>query len=106
MKETPYQSRCIAWVRDTYKGRLLIVNIHGGGYSNKGFPDLLVFGGGHAVAVELKGESGYKLQPDQRIWRKRFLRSGTPHYVIIDDFDAFKRMIREEFPDETCQEVP
>ena len=83
----------------------MAVNIHGGGYSNKGFPDLLVFGGGHAVAVELKADSGYKVQPDQRIWAERFRRCGTPHHVI-SDLDTFKETIREEFPDEACQEVP
>ena len=42
MRERDLQRKCIAWCR----GRgLLAVNVHGSGYSNKGFPDLLVFGG-------------------------------------------------------------
>lgn len=72
------------------------MNIHGGGYSNKGFPDLLVFGSGRAVAVELKADSGYKVQPDQVVWRSRFLKAGIPHHVIRS-YEQFKKTIEEEF---------
>lgn len=104
MRETEFQDKCLRWVKRVFWGKLLAVNIHGGGYSNKGFPDLLVFGdGGHAIAVELKSQSGYALQEDQIIWRNRFANVGTPHYVIEDnDFDRFKQVIREEFPNETA----
>ena len=96
MRETDFQEKCLKWVKQTQRGRLLAVNIHGGGYSNKGFPDLLVFGGEKAVAIELKADSGYKLQSDQQIWRNRFLAVGTPHYVI-DDFDTFVEVLTKEF---------
>lgn len=96
MRESRFQKDCIAWIRDRYRGRLLVVNIHGGGYSNKGFPDLLVFGCGRAVAIELKGDSGYTVQPDQIVWRNRFLKAGTPHYVIRN-FEHFKTTVEEEF---------
>lgn len=96
MRESRLQRQCLDWVRERFGGAVLAVNIHGGGYSNKGFPDLLVMGGGRAVGVELKGDSGYKVQPDQRVWRHRFLRSGTPHHVI-SDFETFKNTIEEEF---------
>lgn len=107
MRETEFQDRCLHWVKREFRGKLLAVNIHGDGYSNKGFPDLLVFGNGKAVAIELKSESGYLLQDDQIIWRNRFLNVGTPHHVIEkNDFERFKQVIREEFPNETAQGLP
>ena len=72
------------------------MNIHGGGYSNKGFPDLLVFGYGRAVAVELKADSGYQVQPDQIVWRSRFLKVGIHHHVVRT-LDDFEKTIEEEF---------
>jgi len=96
MRESTLQKRCLQWVTREYRGKLLAVNIHGGGYSNKGFPDLLVFGYGRSIAVELKADSGYKVQPDQIVWRSRFLKAGIPHYVV-NDFDTFKKTIKEEF---------
>lgn len=88
-------------MRREHAGRLLAVNMHGGGATNKGFPDLLVFGRGKAVAFELKGGSGYRMQGDQELWRERLLRVGTPHHVVRDDLGKFKEIVRKEFPDET-----
>ena len=88
MRERDLQRKCIAWCR----GRgLLAVNIHGSGYSNKGFPDLLVFGGGKCCAVELKAGTGYKLQPDQIVWQRRFEAAGVPHGApeSLKDFEEF-----------------
>lgn len=96
MRESVLQSRCLLWVKRTFGGKLLAVNIHGGGYSNKGFPDLLVFGCGRVIAVELKSDSGYSVQPDQIVWRGRFAKAGVPHH-IIRDFEQFKTTIKEEF---------
>ena len=96
MRESTLQKRCLEWVARDYRGKLLAVNIHGGGYSNKGFPDLLVFGCGRAIAVELKADSGYQVQPDQIVWRSRFLKAGIPHYVTRN-LDDFKKTIKEEF---------
>lgn len=96
MRETAFQKQCLDWIKANHRSRLLAVNIHGGGFSNKGFPDLLVFGDQKAVAVELKADSGYKVQPDQIIWRRRFKAVGTPHYVI-DDFDTFVEVMTKEF---------
>lgn len=103
MRESTLQKRCLEWVNRGYRGKLLAVNIHGGGYSNKGFPDLLVFGYGRVIAVELKADSGYQVQPDQIVWRSRFGKAGIPHYVIRD-LDRFKTTIKEEF-DEAERQV-
>lgn len=96
MRESVLQRRCLEYVAKNFHGKLLAVNIHGGGFSNKGFPDLLVFGCGRAIAVELKANSGYGVQPDQLIWRKRFEDVGIRHYVI-NDLERFKSTIKEEF---------
>ena len=104
MRETDFQDKCLQWVKRNYWGKLLAVNNHGDGYSNKGFPDITVWGeGGKSIVIELKSDSGYQLQEDQIIWRNRFLNVGTPHYVVErNDFEKFKRIIREEFPTETA----
>ena len=96
MRESAFQALCVKWVRERYGGAVLAVNVHGGGYSNKGFPDLLLIGSGRVVAVELKGNSGYKLQPDQKVWRRRFEAAGTPHHVIRD-IETFKETAKEVF---------
>ena len=96
MLESSLQKKCLAYVSKNFHGKLLAVNIHGGGWSNKGFPDLIVFGCGRAIAVELKADSGYKVQPDQLIWRKRFENVGIHHYVI-HDLNQFKTTLKEEF---------
>ncbi|MBR1827993.1 MAG: VRR-NUC domain-containing protein [Atopobiaceae bacterium] len=93
MRETAFQTECLRLAK---RLGLLAVNIHGSGWSNKGFPDLLVFHAGRVVAVELKGDSGYKVQPDQIVWRNRFLRQGIPHHVI-DSIELFEETMREEF---------
>lgn len=101
MRETEFQEKCLTLVKERHWGRLLAVNFHGGGATNKGFPDLVVFGRDKAVAFELKGDSGYKLQADQQVWRNRFLRVGTPHYVVIDDVEEFESLLEKEFFHET-----
>ena len=107
MRETQFQETCLQWVKREFWGKLLAVNNHGDSYSNKGFPDITVFGNGKAIVIELKSDSGYTLQEDQIIWRNRFLKVGTAHHVIEkNDFEKFKRIIREEFPNETEQETP
>lgn len=93
MRESALQAECMALARrlDT-----LPVNIHGSGWSNKGFPDLLVFHDGRVVAVELKADSGYRPQPDQLVWRKRLLAQGIPHH-FASSLDEFEGLMREEF---------
>lgn len=98
MVETDFQKKCIEWVETNYWGKLLIVNNHSNGFTNKGFPDLTVFGDKKTIVVELKSDSGYKVQPDQIVWRKRFKEVGTPHYVVDkNDLNHFKHIIRKEF---------
>jgi len=93
MRESALQASCIALARDA---GVLALNVHGSGWSNKGLPDLLLFGGGRAVAVELKAGTGYRMQPDQLVWRKRFLAHGIPHHVV-DSREAFAGVLSREF---------
>ena len=102
MRETEFQDKCLRWVKKEFWGKLLAVNNHGDGYTNKGFPDLTIYGKGKAIVIELKSDSGYSLQQDQIIWRNRFSKVGVAHYVIENnDFERFKETIRKEFEDET-----
>lgn len=100
MRESSLQRRCLQLARERYRGRVVAVNVHGGGYSNKGFPDLLLLGAGKAVAVELKSPtSGYKVQPDQAVWKRRLEEAGVAHHVV-SDLPSFGRVMKEEFDDQ------
>ncbi len=101
MRENALQEKCLKWLDAAYGRSLLAVNVHGGGACNKGFPDLLVMRGGRVAAFELKSaDTGYRLQPDQKVWRRRFLKSGNPHYVP-KSLGEFEAIVRKEFGDET-----
>lgn len=100
MRESDLQKRCMRLAKGT-QGRTgnkaMCVNIHGGGWSNKGFPDLLVFCDGKCMAIELKNEgSGYEVQPDQEVWRARFARASVPWRVCRSEKE-FANAMREEF---------
>lgn len=91
--ERDLQKACIAKASSL---GVLAINIHGSGWNNKGLPDLLCFHGGRAVAVELKSpDTGYSPQPDQMIWRRRFLAHDIPH-AFVDDLTSFQQFIEKE----------
>lgn len=80
MKERDLQHACIKWVKEQHPD-VLVVNIHGGGWSAKGFPDLICCVCGLFVAVELKvGDN--EMQPDQQIWKKRIENAGGIHTCL------------------------
>ena len=93
--EAALQAACLRHVRE---GRpdLLAVNVHGGGWSNKGLPDLLVTGQGKVVFVELKAGTGYAVQPDQELWAARLRRVGT-RCETVRSLDAFRALLEEVF---------
>ncbi|MEC4272930.1 hypothetical protein VJ923_07150 [Adlercreutzia sp. R25] len=104
MRESELQRKCLDWAKARFGRSMLVVNVHGGGYCNKGFPDTLLMMGGRVAAFELKSaDTGYRLQEDQKVWQRRFERSGTPHYVprSLEEFEA---QVRKEFGDGACQE--
>lgn len=86
MKEHDLQSQCLKVLREQYP-EIVGANIHGGGWSAKGFPDLILCIRGKFVAFELKvGKNG--MQSDQRIWKKRIERAGGFHFVprTVEEF--------------------
>ena len=87
MRESKLQEKCLNWLREHHAGDVLPANVHGGGWSLKGFPDLLCCVRGRYVAFELKvGEND--MQSDQRIWKRRILAAGGLHYCprTLDEF--------------------
>ena len=96
-RESNLQSKCLDWLGEHHPNDVLPANIHGGGWSVKGFPDVVCCIHGLYVAFELKvGEND--MQSDQRIWRKRILKAGGLHYCprTLDEFiscveDAVRR---------------
>lgn len=93
MVESDLQKSCIEWCK---RHKFLAVNIHGGGWGNKGFPDLLVFKHGRVVAVELKNGKAYKQQPVQKMWQMRFEKVKTP-YLLIHSLDEFTHELERIF---------
>lgn len=92
MRESRFQQECLAEARA--RG-VLALDVHGSGWSNKGLPDLLLFHGGRCAAVELKGDSGYRPQPDQIVWAGRFRSHGVPHH-FCRSMDEFKSILRRD----------
>lgn len=92
-REARLQKSCMDWCKAQ---NMLAVNIHGGGWGNKGFPDLLVFKGGRVVAVELKNGNTYTQQPPQKMWQKRFEKVNTP-YLLIHSLEEFTQSIERIF---------
>ena len=88
--EARLQSRCL---QELKRKGVVHANIHGGGWSAKGFPDIVVCLNGQFVAFELKvGDNG--LQPDQEIWRKRIEGAGGLYYLPYT-FAAFTVALAE-----------
>ena len=84
MRESKLQQDCIKYLKS--KG-IYYINIHGGGWSAKGAPDLIACINGKFVAFELKvGEN--EMQPDQRAHMKRIKANGGLHYCprTLDEF--------------------
>lgn len=90
MRERELQRACIVWVKEHWPD-VLIVNIHGGGWSAKGFPDLICCVCGLFVAVELKvGDND--MQSDQKLWKKRIEKAGGVH-ECFRTLEEFQEMI-------------
>lgn len=91
MKESHLQSKCIKILRD--KGHY-VVNVHGGGWGNKGCPDLIACINGKFYAFELKvGDN--EPSTEQKIHLKRVLTSGGKSY-IIRSVEQLKEILRRE----------
>ena len=79
MRESKLQAKCLEWLGEHHPRDVLPANIHGGGWSAKGFPDIICCIRGHFVAFELKvGDN--QMDAAQRIWRTRILTAGGRHF--------------------------
>lgn len=79
MRENKLQTDCLKWLGERHPYDVLPANIHGGGWTEKGFPDVICCIRGKYVAFELKvGEN--QMDGAQRLWRKWILRAGGQHY--------------------------
>lgn len=56
------------------------LNIHGGGWTEKGAPDIIILINGYYVALELKVNDN-DMSEAQKIHRKRILHAGGYHYT-------------------------
>ena len=92
MAERHIQKKCIEFCKDN---NILALNIHGGGWSNKGLPDLLVFAKSKCVAIELKDENKYHITQAQQIWQKRFKKAGICAYVA-HSYEEFTNLLEKE----------
>ena len=94
MLETELQTKCIVWLRNTYPNEVLIANVHGGGWGNKGFPDMLICIHGRFITCELKvGDN--TLQPSQRMWKKKIEDAGG-HWYEARTLERFKEIVEDE----------
>lgn len=96
--ERDLQSSCLKWLKENHRRDVVVANIHGGGWTAKGFPDLICCINGRYVAFELKvGRNG--MQSDQRIWRERIRQCGGLHYTpytLAEFVDIVERILRDD----------
>ena len=90
MRESKLQQECIKYLKSK---RIYHINLHGGGWSAKGAPDLIACINGRFVAFELKIENN-DMQPDQKIHMKRIEANGGLHYCPRS-VDEFIKIIKE-----------
>ena len=90
MRENSLQSDCIDYLKSE---RIYFINVHGGGWSAKGAPDLITCINGWFVAFELKVDEN-DLESDQRIHRRRILANCGIHYSPRT-LKEFKEIIKE-----------
>lgn len=94
MRENSLQAKCLKWLEAHHPKGVLPANMHGGGWTNKGFPDVLCCIRGRYVAFELKvGEN--QMDDAQKIWRKRILAAGGSHYCPRT-VEAFAEAVENE----------
>lgn len=84
MRESKLQRNCIQYLKSL---GIYYINLHGGGWSAKGAPDLIACIKGQFVAFEFKVEDN-DMQPDQKIHMKRIKANGGLHYCprTLDEF--------------------
>lgn len=77
MRESKLQTDCI---KELKARKIYHINIHGGGFTGKGAPDIVVCLNGRFIAFELKVKNN-TMQDDQIIHKRRIEKSGGLHYT-------------------------
>lgn len=92
--ESKLQQQCIKYLKEQ---GIYYINIHGGGWSAKGTPDLITCINGRFAAFELKVGNN-EMQPDQKIHKKRIESNKGLHYCprSLDEFIKIIESIRGE----------
>lgn len=70
MKELVFQKKVISYLKEL---NAYVINIEG---LKVGLPDLILSYKGKFVGIELKGDSGYKIKPNQTLQLKKIRESG------------------------------
>lgn len=88
MRESDLQTKCIKYLKN--KG-YYVLNQHGGGWGNKGCPDLIACIKGRFVAFELKvGEN--RMHVDQAI-HKKLIEKAHGHHHLVRSIEQLKTII-------------
>lgn len=87
--ERDLQREVIDWCKES---GLYYINIHGGGFTGRGTPDIIICLDGRFVAVELKVGKN-KLEPAQVIRRNQILQSNGVH-IAPRSFSEFLEEIK------------
>ncbi len=90
MRENKLQTDCLKYLDSE---GIYNINTHGGGWTGKGTPDIVVCLDGRFVAFELKVDKN-DLEPAQRIHKKRIEKNGGRHYSPRT-LTEFKEIIKE-----------
>ena len=93
MLEKNLQSRCLTYVKELSQQGvpILAINQHGGAFSSRGVPDIILCIKGHFVAVELKVGDNTPT-PLQKHWLDKIVEAGGHAYVCYT-FDKFKILL-------------
>jgi hypothetical protein len=91
--ENRLQQNCIKYLESE---GIYYINVHGGGWTAKGAPDLFVCINGKFVVFELKVDMN-DLSAAQRLHRKRVLKSNGLHYAprTLESFVEIVRTFSE-----------
>lgn len=90
MREAQLQDKCI---KELKRRKIYHINIHGGGFTGKGAPDILACIDGQFIAFELKVKKN-TMQSDQVIHKRRIEKNGGKHYTPYT-FEQFKEILED-----------
>ncbi len=93
MVEKDLQTQCLKYIKQlkSFGYSVIAINQHGGGFSSRGVPDLIICANGKFIAVELKvGDN--KPTPLQADYLQRIEQAGGQAHVVTT-LDQFREVI-------------